>query len=249
MALAGNVATIVVLGEYVDYEGNPIAGQVIFRVPKALRNALADQILIPSAFVATLDANGRFTATLPASDDPDFHETFEYRVEEGFAGGRSFSAVLPSALTYADFDDHPYSFYLSQTYALATGLFYDMTDLAPLDTPEPFVTLAAGSQFGLLEARVTAAEGTVDTTPPTTGIVLSLEYDSLNVQYADYTAMAGGLGSYTLLASSPVLATSAAIANYLAEAQAAQAAAEQSVLDVEALEVRDPHPFVFTGVA
>lgn len=250
MAFAGNVSTVTVTGEYVDVQGTPIAGQMIFRVPKALRNQVADQILIPSQYVVTLDANGRFQVVLPASNDPDWHETFEYTITESFAGGRTFSAVLPEALTYDEFDDLTYADYLGQTYQVATGTSYDISDLAPAVVLDPtFVSLAPYSGYVLLEARVTAAEASVDTTPPTTGIVLTLEYDSLSIQYADYTAMAGGLGSYTLLASTPILATSDAIAGFLVDAQFAQGRAEQAVLDVEAIGALYPHPFVFTGVA
>jgi hypothetical protein len=250
MALAGNVATVIVTGEYVDFEGDPIAGQVIFAVPKALRNALADQILVASSYYVTLDANGAFTVTLPASDDPDFHETFEYTITESFAGGRTFSAVLPMPLTYAEFDDEPYSYYTALTYSLATGTSFRMSSLAPVSVlGSPQVELAAYSSYISLEARVDAAELTVDTTPPTTGIIMTVQYASVPVGYATYTLLAAGPATYTAFSTAQILATSAAIANYATAAQASQATAEAAEVAAEAAEVRYPHPFVFTGAA
>jgi hypothetical protein len=86
MALAVNVSLVTVTGNYVDFQGTPIAGQILFKVPKVLRNAVADQILIPSTLYVDLDANGDFSATLPATDDADFHESFLYTITEGFVG-------------------------------------------------------------------------------------------------------------------------------------------------------------------
>lgn len=249
MALAGNVSLVTVTGTYVDFEGSPIAGQVIFRVPKTLRNMLADQILVPSALYATLDANGQFSVTLPATDDPDFHETFTYTVTESFAGGRTFTITLPEPLTYAELAEETYGFYATSTYEDVIGISADMADLAPAGVSGEFVGMASQANYVDLEGRVTAAEAAVDTTPPTTGIILTLEYDSVPVGYATYTALAGGLASYTAFATSPVLASTAAILALASTAQASVTAAQASQALAEAAEVRDPHPFVFTGAA
>jgi len=248
MAIAPNIYLVTVTGEYVDFQGNPIAGQVVFRVPKTLRNELADQILIPSSFVATLDSDGRFSAVLPASDDPDFHEQFEYTVLESFPGGRTFQAVLPEGLSYASFALNPYSFYVSTTYQFATGNFFDMTDLAPPFVVQPFVTLAAGSQFPFLEPRVVAQEAVIITTPPNEGIILAQAYDSVPVGYADYDALLPALVDYDDLAASVIVATSVGLEGFRLTAQGAQLSAEQGLLDTELVAARFPHPFVFTGV-
>lgn len=218
MALAGNVSLVTVTGQYVDFEGTPIAGQILFRVPKVLRNAVADQILIPSTLYADLDANGEFSAVLPATDDADFHEDFLYTVTESFSGGRTWQTALTTSPSTVD-----------------------ISDLVPAYTGDTFVSLASGAMYTALAARVTVAEAQVDTTPPDTGIILSLEYGSLPVGYADYAAVVAGLADYDELAATSVLATSAAIAAYATDAEAAQAVAE-------AWAVLYPHPFVFTGV-
>lgn len=225
MALAGNVSLVTVTGTYVDFQGNAIAGQIIFRVPKTLRNALADQILVPSAYYATLDANGQFTATLPATDDADFHESFTYTVTESFSGGRTFSMSLPSS---------PAS--------------QDMADLSPVPSITTYVALAGYANYVSLEQRVTTAESNVDTTPPTTGITLALQYVSLPIAYLTYADMASGGVTYGAVATVPSVATSAAISGYATtiEGYAVQAQAAQALTEASADGY--PHPFVFTGV-
>ena len=225
MALAGNVSLVTVTGQYVDFEGTPIAGQILFRVPSVLRNAVADQILIPSTLYADLDANGEFSAVLPATDDVDFHESFLYTITESFSGGRTWQSALP-----------------------ASPATVDISDLVPAYTGASYISLASGAMYTALNARVTAAEAQVDTTPPDTGIILSVEYASLPVGYADYAAFVAALADYDELTSAAVLATSAAIAAFVVDAEAAQADAEAYQVVAEGLAVLYPHPFMFTGV-
>lgn len=96
MPLANNISLCVITGQFVDYQGNAIAGQIKFTLSKILLDAIADQIIVPSTITATFDSNGSFTTTLPATDDPDLSETFTYAVEESFSGGRSYTLTLPS---------------------------------------------------------------------------------------------------------------------------------------------------------
>ena len=226
MAIAPNISLVTVTGEYVDYLGNPIAGQILFRVPKVLRNAAADQILIPSVLYVDLDGSGQFSATLPATDDVDFNEEFLYTITEGFSGGRTWQTALP-----------------------ASPSTVDISDLVPPYTGATFVSLASGAMYVALESRVTAAEAQVDVTPPDTGIILTLEYASVPVGYTDYADVVASLADYAALASTAVLATEAAILAYATAAQAQQALAEGYEVDAEAAASRYPvHPFVFTGV-
>ena len=96
MAFASNVDLVRVKGEYVDFQGAAIAGQVTFRVPSTIQNASGDQILVPSTYAADLDANGQFGISLPITNDADFNSTFQYTVLESFSGGQSFSLSLPA---------------------------------------------------------------------------------------------------------------------------------------------------------
>jgi len=96
MALASNIALTTITGQFVDYQGNAVAGQIKFTMSKTLRDSIADQIIVPSTATATLDGTGAFTVTLPATDDPELSETFTYAVEESFTGGRSYNISLPA---------------------------------------------------------------------------------------------------------------------------------------------------------
>lgn len=247
MAIAGNVSLVTVTGTYVDFQGNSIAGQLIFRVPKTLRNAVADQILVPSSYVVTLNASGSFSVVLPATDDSDFHESFEYLVTESFAGGRTFSFSLPAGLLYSQMALQPYSSYVLDAYE-DLGLSRDMSSLAPVPVVSPYVALAGQANYISLEQRVTAVEADVDSTAPTTGVILTLEYESLPTVSTTYTSLSSDVSTYTALAGGPLLATLAGVSAYVTLAEAQEAAAEASLVTAQILAAKYPHPFVFTGV-
>jgi hypothetical protein len=97
MALPSNVSLVKLTGEYVDYQGNPIAGSVRFTSSATVRDMLADTIIVSSTASATLDSTGSFEVTIPATNDPDIVDAFTYSVEESFAGGRSYTINLPVA--------------------------------------------------------------------------------------------------------------------------------------------------------
>jgi hypothetical protein len=98
MALTPNLSLVTVSGQYVDIEGNPIAGQVKFTPRVALKDTLADQIIIARTIFATLDTNGGFSVSLPATDDTSVDPiNFTYTVEEAFIGGRTFDIAVPQA--------------------------------------------------------------------------------------------------------------------------------------------------------
>lgn len=49
----------------------PAVGTVTFYILNSLRDVVDDVVYSPMSFVATLDVNGEFTITLPATDNPD----------------------------------------------------------------------------------------------------------------------------------------------------------------------------------
>lgn len=252
MAFAGNVTLVTVTGNYVDFQGNAIAGQVIFYVPKTLRNALADQILVPSSYAATLDANGSLSVVLPATDDLDFHETFEYRVTESFPGGRTYSIVLPSSSTA-----------------------WDLSDLAPVPSVVPHVGLAQGANATALEKRIAVEEADVivsfgysdierdyatyqevldsfadydsllDSVPVVSGVLsTSLVYLMMAYGYATYQDVVDEVPSYDSLLTVmyPGMIRGAAV-----EAGLFRDAAVGSLEGALGLLDELPHPFVFVG--
>jgi hypothetical protein len=105
MPLTSNLSTVTVSGTYVDIQGNPIAGQVGFTPRAVLTDTVANQIVVPKKVTVTLDINGSFSTTLPATDDTDLTPyNFTYYVEELFTGGRTYDINVPagSSLNLAD---------------------------------------------------------------------------------------------------------------------------------------------------
>jgi hypothetical protein len=141
MALSPNLSTTTVTGNYVDVEGNPIAGQVKFTPRPVLIDGVANQIIIPRTIVATLDNLGSFSIILPVTDDEDLIPVnWTYQVEEAFSGGRTYDITIP------------------------TGLSIDLADVVPAqpatgDEGQSFVTL---SQYNSLQTQVNSIENTVN---------------------------------------------------------------------------------------
>lgn len=186
MPIAGNITLVTVSGEYVDYKGAPIAGQVIFRLPTTLRNELADQIVVPSSYAATLNAFGQFSIVLPATDDPQFHQSFVYTVEESFPGGRVWQTTLPENVTSVK-----------------------MSDLVPAYTGGAFTELAAYQAYVVEEQAVTTQEGYISYAPA--GVVLTSTYGNVAFVYDTYTEVIADRATYALLISTPVVAETADI--------------------------------------
>jgi hypothetical protein len=141
MALSPNLSTTTVTGNYVDVEGNPIAGQVKFTPRPVLIDGVANQIIIPRTIVATLNNLGSFSIILPVTDDDDLTPVnWTYQVEEAFVGGRTYDITIP------------------------TGASIDLADVVPAlpatgDEGQTFVSLA---QYNALQNQVDGIEDTVD---------------------------------------------------------------------------------------
>jgi len=96
MAIANNVALSRITGQYVDFQGNAIAGQVKFTLDELQRNTFADQILVPSTASLTLDSNGEFQVDLPSTTETALTPSgFTYAVEESFSNGATYDISLP----------------------------------------------------------------------------------------------------------------------------------------------------------
>jgi hypothetical protein len=72
----------------------------------------SDVTLLPKVVVTALDAQGRFTFTGPATDDPAGNPGVSrtYQVSEKMAGGRTRNIslpMLPAVKDYADLVDEP----------------------------------------------------------------------------------------------------------------------------------------------
>lgn len=209
MPIAGNITLKTVTGTYVDYQGTAIAGQMKFTMNSRLRNAIADQIVVPSTVTLTLDSNGSFSTTLPATNDPEFSETFTYTVEEAFAGGRTYNITLPES-------------------GAAT---LDMTDLAPTGTFPEYFSYVSASTWTVLDADVQTLDLAVDQTNggfnyfnPAYEQVKTKTYSYINSTFADYAALTAG----------PLVISAADLDDFVSQAQTQETAALASQASAEA---------------
>ena len=199
MALTPNLTTETVSGTYVDLQGAPIAGQVKFTPRTVLTDPIFNQIIIPNTITVTLDSNGSFSVSLPATDDPDTTPTgFTYRVEESFSGGRTYDIGIPLS-------------------SAGTGI--NLADVVPaLPDTGAGATYVLTSQYGTLNSQV---QGMVSTVNAATTIT-----NTANTAAASAATAATNAGTASTNAgTSATAATTAASAASAASAAASAAAA------------------------
>jgi hypothetical protein len=102
MALPGNLTLRPVQGTYLNLEGTPLTGTVEFTIEPILTDPTAGVVIVPTALIAKLDANGHFSKSILTTDDPDTDPSgFRYKVVEKFTGatGRTFFLDVPGDST------------------------------------------------------------------------------------------------------------------------------------------------------
>lgn len=179
MAIANNVTLTTVEGTFVDFRGQPIAGQVKFTLDAVLRNAIADQIIIPSTITVTLDATGSFSVQLPVTDDPDIApQGFKYSLEESFAGGRTYDigfslndvTAVPATygLVASTFPSYTAVMANRASYnhlkvgTIMTLPVFNIADYAPIPTFTAYLSFASASAWVDLQNRANTADGYVN---------------------------------------------------------------------------------------
>lgn len=209
MAIAGNITTVTLNGNYVDFAGNPIAGQIKFTLSEMLRNSLADQMVVPSTISVTLDTNGSFSVSLPSTDDPDMVPEFSYTVEEAFPKGRTYTITLPAntvgALNLADISPDPT---LSEVY---TGL---------IDS----------AVWNILKSNIDTLNSGVNQTQNT--FPKSGEYWYIPAAYTSYTELNAAFASYSLLNAGSYPVNELDLVEEIAAADAARVSAAASASTV-----------------
>lgn len=167
MALPNNITTITVTGQYIDFTGSAIAGQVRFSNPQFLVNSAADRMIVPTTITATLDNTGAFSVTIPITNDIDLVPLdFTYTFEESFIGGSTFTISLPASL----------------------GGTIDISDLRTTAVIQSFFQPASFNLFPALEARVAQEEEDLNESPKLLG---QPTYENLSLfldVYTDLTA-------------------------------------------------------------
>ncbi len=205
MALAASLTTVNISGNYVDYEGTAIQGQVRFTLGDVLRNPTDDQMVAPSSVVVALSA-GAFTVTIPATNDPDIiPNPFTYTVEESFPGGRTYTISVP--------------------YTSAGTL--DLADLSPTPTlSETFVQLVDETTFSALESTIATLDTNINQT--TDKILASGKYWYIPSTFASYTALDTAFATYTALTAGTYSLDGADISGFVTLAEASEASAQAS---------------------
>lgn len=102
MAFAENWNLVPVTGWFQEIDADAAGGYITFTpAPARMVDAKALATIVKSTYTVYLDANGRFKANLPATDDPDITPIdFTYHVVEHFEGGIEYDIEVP--LIYAD---------------------------------------------------------------------------------------------------------------------------------------------------
>ncbi|MFJ3581662.1 phage tail protein [Streptomyces sp. NPDC090127] len=102
------IPTVRVTARYLTPDGSPMTGTVEFRPPSLLTHAEAD-VFVGGPTRATLDAEGRISVVLPATDTPGWNPVeWTYRVTEklgGLGATRAYQIVLPVARPTVDLAD------------------------------------------------------------------------------------------------------------------------------------------------
>ena len=191
MALPANITTITLTGRYIDYEGNPIAGQVKIYPSQVLIDAAADRIIIPNTLTADLVA-GAFSLTVPVTNDPDVSPTntgtdYYYYYEEAFSGGSTLKIHIPSTL----------------------GATVDITALRPTAEVVTYIQPVSGDLWPPIITRTSAVETQYSNLP---SLASPQQYQFLALKCGTYSQLASDYATYSLLTSSmTILFTSARI--------------------------------------
>lgn len=96
MARSTEHDTVEIRGRYVNLDGTPAQGSVTFTGNVAAIATASQSMVVPSTITANLDADGAFTVSLLATDDPDLRPNgWTYTVKENFTGGRTYDISVP----------------------------------------------------------------------------------------------------------------------------------------------------------
>lgn len=205
MALAPSLTTINITGNYVDYEGTPIQGQVRFTLGNVLRNGTDDQMIAPSSLVVAL-SNGAFSVTLPATNDPDIVPTvFTYTVEESFPRGRSYTISVP-------FD---------------TNGSLDLADISPNPVlSESFTSGIDLTTWSALESDIDDLDDEID--QGANKILASGKYWYIPSTFATFTALDTAFATYTALTAGVYSLDGADITGFVTSAESFESQAQAS---------------------
>ncbi|MCF6523059.1 phage tail protein [Streptomyces sp. JJ36] len=106
--LPASIPTVTVSARYLSPDGRPLSGSVEFRPPAMLTHSATD-VFVGGPTVARLDAEGRISLALPATDGDGWNPAeWTYTVSERLSGvrnPRTYQVALPAAQTTVDLAD------------------------------------------------------------------------------------------------------------------------------------------------
>jgi hypothetical protein len=223
MALPTNLSTVTITGSYVDYSGDAITGQITFTLGDVLRSGIDNVMVVPSTVVVPL-VNGSFTATLPATNDPDvIPNPYTYTVVESFVGGRTYTISVPY-----------------------NGGAIDLADVSPAPTlATTYVQLIDETTFTTLETNITTLDTKIDQATQT--IIASGKYWYIPSTYTTYTQVDSAFATYTALTASTYNLNNADISAFLSSAQASASSASSSLSTATNNASATIHPLLLIG--
>lgn len=224
MALAPSLTTVVITGNYMNYEGTAISGQIRFTLGDVIRIGTDDQMIAPSTIVVGL-SSGAFSVTLPATNDPDSVPIpFVYTVEESFVGGRTYTISVPHTTIGS----------------------LDLADISPLPTlSSTFVQMVDQTTFTALEVDIAALDVEINQT--TDKILASGKYWYISSSIASYTALDTAFATYTALTAGVYSLDGSDISAFVSLAQASESLASTSATLATNTEADTIHPLLLIG--
>lgn len=224
MALGPNLTTVTLTGSYVDFEGNPIEGQIRFSIAEVLRNGTDDQMVAPSSVVVPL-SSGSFSVSLPATNDPDVvPNPFVYTVEESFPNGRTYEISIP--------------------YTTSGSL--DLADISPDPTlSETFVQAVDQTSWDALESDITALDALIDQDTDT--FPASGQYWYISSGYDTYTAVDTAFSTYSALTSATYNISGTDISSFVTAAQGYASLASASATTAQNTSAGTISPLLLIG--
>ena len=224
MALGAAITTVTLAGNYVDYTGAAISGQVKFTLSDLLQNGTDNQMIVPSTKSVTLDSNGSFSTTLPATNDPDLVPIpYTITVEEAFPKGRTYTISLP--------------------YTTAGSL--NLADISPAITADTYVGLVADTLWNVLTANIDVLDGQID--QALSSYVFSGKYRYFELGNATYTALNARAATYTALTSITWTTVPSFFTTYQTETENASISSSASLVSAQSLTTGVLNSFLFIG--
>ena len=224
MALGAAITTVTLAGNYVDYTGAAISGQVKFTLSDLLQNGTDNQMIVPSTKSVTLDSNGSFSTTLPATNDPDLVPIpYTITVEEAFPKGRTYTISLP--------------------YTTAGSL--NLADISPVITADTYVGLVADTLWNVLTANIDILDGQID--QALSSYVFSGKYRYFEQGNASYTALNARAATYTALTNITWTTVPSFFTTYQTQTENASISSSASLVTAQSLTTGVLNSFLFIG--